>query len=50
MGFWGALQVLLIALKLANIIDWPWLLVFFPVWLGLVAVAVVIVIAMFCRK
>ena len=39
--FWGALQVLFIALKLMGYIDWPWWMVFWPL---LVDVGIVVVI------
>ena len=28
--FWGAMQILFIALKLMGYIDWPWWMVFWP--------------------
>ena len=34
-GFWGALQLILIVLKLLNLIDWSWKLVLFPLWIDL---------------
>lgn len=45
--FFGALQVLLIGLKLTNNIDWPWSLVLVPLWLeiALVIAAILIVVA-----
>ena len=42
-GFLGVLQIVLIVLKAFGLIDWPWLLVFFPMWIELAFVAVVLV-------
>jgi hypothetical protein len=43
-GFFGALGIMFIGLKLAGFIDWPWWLVLSPLWGG-VALWLVIVIA-----
>ena len=32
-GFLGVLQIVLIVLKAFGLIDWPWLLVLFPLWI-----------------
>ena len=40
--FWGALQVLFIALKLTGHIDWPWWLVFWPILADVVIVVAVL--------
>ena len=42
-GFLGVLQIVLIVLKAFGLIDWPWLLVLFPMWIELAFVAVVFV-------
>ena len=42
-GFLGVLQIVLIVLKAFGLIDWPWLLVLFPMWIELALVAVVLV-------
>ena len=42
-GFLGVLQIVLIVLKAFGLIDWPWLLVLFPLWIELAFVAVVLV-------
>lgn len=42
-GFLGVLQIVLIVLKAFGLIDWPWLLVLFPMWIELAFVAVVLV-------
>ena len=44
MSFTGALAILFIGLKLAGIIDWPWVWVLSPLWIGL-AIAVLATIA-----
>ena len=41
-GLLGVLQIVLIVLKAFGLIDWPWLLVFFPMWIELAFVAVVL--------
>ena len=42
-GLLGVLQIVLIVLKAFGLIDWPWLLVLFPLWIELAFVAVVLV-------
>lgn len=42
-GFLGVLQIVLIVLKAFGLIDWPWLLVLFPMWIELAFVAVVLI-------
>ena len=42
-GLLGVLQIVLIVLKAFGLIDWPWLLVLFPMWIVLALVAVVLV-------
>jgi len=42
-GFFGMLTILFIALKLTNVITWPWIWVFAPVWIPLVFWIVVII-------
>ena len=42
-GLFGILQIVLIVLKAFGLIDWTWLLVFFPLWIELAFVAVVLV-------
>lgn len=44
MSFTGALAILFIGLKLAGFIDWPWVWVLSPLWIGL-AIAVLAAIA-----
>ena len=42
-GFLGVLQIVLIVLKAFGLIDWPWLLVLFPMLIELALVAAVLV-------
>lgn len=42
-GLLGVLQIVLIVLKAFGLIDWPWLLVLFPLWIELAFVAVFLV-------
>ena len=44
-GFTGLLTLLFIGLKLAGVIDWPWLWVLSPAWISTIVVAVIIIIA-----
>lgn len=53
-GFFGLLQVVFIALKVAKVIDWSWWLVFVPTWielgLCLIIIIVALVIAVMAKK
>lgn len=53
-GFFGLLQVVFIALKVAKVIDWSWWLVFLPIWielgLCLIVIIVALVIAVMAKK
>lgn len=42
-GFLGVLQIVLIVLKAFGLIDWPWLLVLFPLWIEFAFVALFLV-------
>jgi hypothetical protein len=44
-GFWGLLTILFIALKLTNVIDWPWIWVLAPVWGGLALIVLILSVA-----
>ncbi len=45
-GFVDILAIVFIVLKLTNFIDWPWIWVLSPLWLGIaIFMAIVIVIA-----
>lgn len=48
-GFTGLLTLLFIGLKLAGVIDWPWLWVLSPAWISTIVVAVIIIVAARCR-
>ena len=43
-GFWGVLQIVFIVLKLTNLIDWPWVWVLAPVWIGAIITVIVLVV------
>lgn len=45
-GFFGLLQVVFIALKVAKVIDWSWWLVFLPTWIELGLCLIVIIVAL----
>ena len=49
-GFVGALQILFIALKLLNKIDWSWWLVWSPTWISTLIVILVIVIVVIITR
>ena len=42
-GFFGLLAILFIGLKLAGIIDWPWVWVLAPIWGWFLLVVVILV-------
>lgn len=44
MGFFGVLGTIFIVLKLLKVIDWPWLWVLSPFWIGLIISIVVFTI------
>lgn len=44
-SFFGLLQVVFIALKVAKVINWSWWLVFLPTWIDLGICLIVIIIA-----
>jgi hypothetical protein len=41
-GFLGMLFLLFLGLRIAGIIDWPWVWVFAPIWIPLALVALVV--------
>ncbi len=47
-GFFGLLQVVFIALKVAKVINWSWWLVFLPTWieLGVYLIVIIIIVIM----
>lgn len=44
-GFFGLLQVVFIALKVAKVIDWSWWLVLIPTWIDIGIFLVIVIIA-----
>ena len=44
MGILSWLQVIFIVLKVLKLIDWPWLKVFIPTWIGLGLLVIVLII------
>lgn len=50
-GFFGLLQVIFITLKVLNLIDWSWWMVFSPTWISLlIVILAVIVLIILDRK
>lgn len=49
-GFVGALQLLFIALKLLEIIDWTWVWVLAPTWISLLLVLIVVAVIFIVTK
>lgn len=48
-GFFGLLAIVFIALKLIGVIDWSWLWVLAPLWVGpAIVVAILILGVIFC--
>jgi len=45
-GFWGALGILFIGLKLGGVIDWSWWIVLAPLWGPLALVAFIVLLAL----
>ena len=45
LGFTSALTLLFIGLKLAKVIDWPWIWVLSPIWISTVLVVLFLLIA-----
>lgn len=45
-GVFGTLQIVLIVLKAFGMIDWPWLLVLFPIWIELSLVVLLLIFAL----
>ncbi len=43
-GFSGLLAIVFIVLKLTGYIDWPWIWVLSPIWIGIAFVIVVVAI------
>lgn len=45
-GFCGTLAIVFIVLKLTNYIDWSWIWVLCPLWIGLAFVAVIFLVTL----
>lgn len=45
-GFFGALQLIFIVLKLTKVISWSWVWVLSPIWIGLLLLVLVFCIVM----
>lgn len=46
-GFSGLLTVLLVGLKLGHVINWGWVWILSPLWIGAILVLIVTVILLF---
>ena len=42
-GFPGVLAIVFIVLKLVGVINWPWVWVLSPIWIGVLAIGVLII-------
>ena len=51
-GFFGLLQVVFIALKVAKVIDWSWWLVFIPAWIdiGIFLIIIAIILTIIVKR
>ena len=49
-GFTGLLTLLFIGLKLAGVIDWPWLWVLSPLWIGAILLFVLATIMVWAKR
>ena len=49
-GFVGLLQILFIGLKLGKVIDWSWLWVLSPLWIGFSIWIILIIIIVLLNK
>lgn len=49
-GFCGLLAVVFIALKVAHVIDWPWIWVLAPLWIELILVIIIVIIMYWLMK
>lgn len=43
-GFFGALGILFIALKLCGVVDWEWWIVLAPIWGSILAAILILII------
>lgn len=44
MGFFEVLTLIFIVLKLVHVIDWPWIWVLSPIWIGILFIVLVAII------
>lgn len=49
-GFSGLLTIVFIVLKLIGVIDWSWLWVLAPLWMGTLILIIIVLIAYFLTK
>ena len=49
-GFSGLLTIVFIVLKLIGVIDWSWLWVLAPLWIGALIFVIIVLIAYFLAK
>ena len=47
-GFWGGLQIAFIVLKLCHVIEWSWLWVLSPIWIGLLIAVILLIVIVMC--
>lgn len=47
-GFWGVLQIAFIVLKLCHVIEWSWLWVLSPIWIGLLIAVILLIVIVMC--
>lgn len=47
-GFWGVLQIVFIVLKLCHVIEWSWLWVLSPIWIGLLIAVIMLIVIVMC--
>lgn len=44
LGFWSVLQLIFIVLKLCGVINWGWLWVLSPIWIGSILGVILIIL------
>lgn len=49
-GFFGVLTIVFIVLKLCGVINWSWLWVLSPIWIGFVVFAIILLIVTLILK
>lgn len=48
-GFTGLLGIVFIVLKLCGVIDWPWIWVLCPLWIGAAIVLIILVVILILK-